>query len=97
MDCKHSKQDCTTVSLAVLVCVYVMCCFFTRENSSYFVFSARFSHSVQHMKVLVMPHGGYWFGHSNFEGVNNFKKHFEQEKPNVGGDSGKNRVCVCME
>ena len=52
------------------------------------------------MKVLIMPDGGYRFGHSNFETVNNFKKHFEQEKPNVGGDSGKyihtGRVCVCV-
>ena len=35
-----------------------------------------------------MPDGHYGFGHSNFEGVGNFKKYFEQEKPNVCGRLG---------
>ena len=83
-----------TIYLPVLV--GVCCCVVFVEKIAhglffvfFFFFSIRFSHSVQHMKVVTLPDGRYRFGHSNFEGVNNFKKHFEQEKPNVGGDSGK--------
>ena len=40
------------------------------------------------MKVTFLPDGRYRFGESNFDSVLRLKKHFEIEKPIVGGESG---------
>ena len=50
---------------------------------------SRFSQSVQHMKVVRLPDGKYRFGQSNFDGEDALRRHFEQEKPIVGGDNSK--------
>ena len=49
---------------------------------------SRYSHSVQHMKLTQLPDKRYQFGHSSFENVQAIKKHFEQERPVVGGENG---------
>lgn len=40
------------------------------------------------MKVKRLPDNRYQFGRSFFENVNALKKHFEFERPIVGGESG---------
>ena len=54
----------------------------------------RFSQSVQHMKVLLQPDGRYRFGQSLFSTVEAFKKHFEIEKPVIGGETGTKQVHI---
>ena len=49
------------------------------------------SASVQHVRVE-QTKDGYKFGQIAFDSVKEMKKHFEIEKPVIGGDSG---VCVC--
>lgn len=53
-----------------------------------YVLSVKLSSSVQHVRVPIGPSGKYHFGNSSFEDVRSFKRHFEQEKPVIGGDSG---------
>uniref|UniRef100_A0A1X7SVP6 SH2 domain-containing protein n=1 Tax=Amphimedon queenslandica TaxID=400682 RepID=A0A1X7SVP6_AMPQE len=53
-----------------------------------YTLSVKFSQSVQHMKVKRLPDSRYQFGRSFFENVNALKKHFELERPIVGGESG---------
>ena len=52
------------------------------------------SASVQHVRVDHIK-DGYKFGQVLFNSVKEMKKHFEIEKPVIGGDSGV-CVCVCM-
>ena len=52
----------------------------------------RMSASVQHVRVE-RTKDGYKFGQIAFNSVKEIKKHFEIEKPVIGGDSG---VCVCV-
>lgn len=52
-----------------------------------YVLSAKLSSSVQHVKVSYSK-GKFVFGNSTFDNVESFKKHFEKEKPIIGGDSG---------
>ena len=40
------------------------------------------------MKLAQLPDRRYQFGHSSFENVLAIKKHFEQERPVVGGENG---------
>ena len=63
-----------------------------RASSDYqadasYVLSVKLSASVQHIRV---PNRdcGFKFGNSTFENVESFRKHFELEKPVIGGDSG---------
>ena len=49
----------------------------------------RYSQSVQHMKVKRLQDNRYQFGRSFFDSINALKRHFELEKPVVGGESGK--------
>lgn len=63
-----------------------------RASSSYdtdrsYVLSVKLSSSVQHIKVLKRA-DGYKFGNSTFQTVESFQRHFEVEKPVIGGDSG---------
>lgn len=41
------------------------------------------------MKVICLPDDRYRFGQSSFDSVSALKRHFELEKPIVGGESGK--------
>ena len=50
------------------------------------------SASVQHVRVE-RTKDGYKFGQVAFDSVKEMKKHFEIEKPVIGGDSGV--LCVC--
>jgi len=45
------------------------------------------SASVQHVRVECTK-DGYKFGQVTFNSVREMKKHFEVEKPIIGGDSG---------
>ena len=56
------------------------------DGNSYVV-SVKLSSSVQHVKVAVTA-GKYKFGNSSFSTVEGMRKHFEKEKPVIGGDSG---------
>lgn len=59
-----------------------------QTNPSYgYVLSVKLSSSVQHIKVAKLG-SGYSFGNSTFENVESFRRHFELEKPVIGGDSG---------
>lgn len=53
-----------------------------------YVVSIKMSSSVQHVKVEVTAGGSYRFGNSTFSSVDSFRRHFEVEKPVIGGDSG---------
>jgi dual adaptor for phosphotyrosine/3-phosphotyrosine/3-phosphoinositide len=57
-----------------------------QKDGSY-VLSVKLSSSVQHIRVQSTG-GGYTFGSSTFDSVESFKRHFEVEKPVIGGDSG---------
>ena len=50
------------------------------------------SASVQHVRVE-RTKDGYKFGQVSFDSIKEMKKHFEIEKPVIGGDSG---LCMCM-
>jgi dual adaptor for phosphotyrosine/3-phosphotyrosine/3-phosphoinositide len=52
--------------------------------------SVKLSNSVQHMKVDQLVDGRFKFGLSYFADINSLKRHFEHEKPVVGGESGIN-------
>ena len=52
-----------------------------------YVLSVKLSSSVQHVRVTIGPGGRYHFGNSSFESVRGLKRHFELEKPVIGGDS----------
>ena len=52
-----------------------------------YVLSVKLSSSVQHVRVNVGPGGKFHFGNSSFESVRGLKRHFELEKPVIGGDS----------
>lgn len=58
-----------------------------QQTDASYVLSVKLSSSVQHIKV---PSSGncFRFGNSSFENVESFRKHFEVEKPVIGGDSG---------
>ena len=56
------------------------------ENA--YVLSVKLSSSVQHIKVTRTLSNGYRFGNSSFATVESIRKHFEIEKPVIGGDSG---------
>lgn len=53
-----------------------------------YVLSVKLSSSVQHVKILHTTVGGYKFGNSTFRTTEQLRKHFELEKPVIGGDSG---------
>lgn len=53
-----------------------------------YVLSVKLSRSVQHVRVTIGPGGKYHFGNSSFQNVRSLKRHFEMEKPVIGGDSG---------
>ena len=53
-----------------------------------YVVSIKLSCSVQHIKVAITPDGKYRFGNSSFGTVQSLRRHFELEKPVIGGDSG---------
>lgn len=55
-------------------------------NATY-VLSVKLSSSVQHIKVPLLE-GSYKFGNSSFRSVEGLKRHFEVERPVIGGDSG---------
>ena len=56
----------------------------------------RMSASVQHVRVE-RTKDGYKFGQVSFDSIKEMKKHFEIEKPVIGGDSGLCMfVCVCV-
>lgn len=57
------------------------------QTDGSYVLSVKLSSSVQHIKVIASE-SGYRFGNSTFQSVNSFRKHFELEKPVIGGDSG---------
>lgn len=56
-----------------------------RDNS--YVLSVKFYSSVQHIKVTNASRR-LTFGNSTFESMQSFRKHFEQERPVIGDDSG---------
>lgn len=63
-----------------------------RASSDYqadasYVLSVKLSASVQHIRIPSKDNG-FKFGNSTFESVESFRKHFEVEKPVIGGDSG---------
>ncbi|KAL5475747.1 hypothetical protein EMCRGX_G025597 [Ephydatia muelleri] len=53
-----------------------------------FVISVKLSKSVQHVKMTLLTGNKVRFGNTTFDSINAFKKHIEQEKPIIGGDSG---------
>lgn len=53
-----------------------------------YVLSVKLSSSVLHCRVTIGPGGKYHFGNSSFESARSLKRHFEMEKPVIGGDSG---------
>lgn len=53
-----------------------------------YVLSIKLSSSVLHCRVTIGPSGKYCFGNSSFDNVRSFRRHFEMEKPVIGGDSG---------
>ena len=53
-----------------------------------YVLSVKLSSSVQHVRITIGPGGRYHFGNSSFQSVRSLKRHFEIEKPVIGGDSG---------
>ena len=57
------------------------------ESDGSYVLSVKLSSSVQHIRVINVD-DKLLFGNSTFENVGSFRKHFEQEKPIIGGDSG---------
>ena len=71
------KYTCTilTYTLYSVLFFVIICC--------------RYSQSVQHMKVKRLQDNRYQFGRSFFDSINALKRHFELEKPVVGGESGK--------
>lgn len=52
-----------------------------------YVISVKLSSSVQHVRVKIGSGGKYHFGNSAFDNVRSLKRHFELEKPVIGGDS----------
>ena len=52
-------------------------------------FSNRFSQSVQHIKVSRLKDGKYQFGQSMFANEDTLRRHFEQEKPIIGGENSE--------
>lgn len=57
------------------------------QRDASYVLSVKLSSSVQHIRVPSTD-GGFRFGNSSFKNVDSFRKHFEVEKPVIGGDSG---------
>ncbi len=57
-------------------------------SSEGYVVSVKLSSSVQHIKVEVTANGTIRFGNSSFGSVGSLRRHFELEKPVIGGDSG---------
>ena len=57
------------------------------ERDDSYVLSVKLSSSVQHIKVTNIS-GRLMFGNSTFETIQSFKRHFEQERPVIGDDSG---------
>ena len=57
------------------------------QTDGSYVLSVKLSSSVQHVKI-VTSEAGYRFGNSTFQNVESFRKHFELERPVIGGDSG---------
>lgn len=57
------------------------------EDSGHYALSVKMSASVQHIRVE-RTKDGYKFGQYAFKSVKEMKKHFEVEKPVIGGDSG---------
>lgn len=56
------------------------------DHRSY-VLCVKLSSSVQHIKVAELENG-YKFGNIVLENIESFRRHFEVEKPIIGGDSG---------
>lgn len=57
------------------------------QRDASYVLSVKLSSSVQHIRVP-RTDSVFRFGNSSFESVDSFRKHFEVEKPVIGGDSG---------
>ena len=57
------------------------------DHRSY-VLCVKLSSSVQHIRVDKVENTGYKFGNIVFENIESFKRHFEVERPVIGGDSG---------
>ena len=57
------------------------------SDNSYAV-SVKLSSSVQHFKVSLTVDREYKFGNSTFNTVEGLRRHFEQERPMICGDSG---------
>lgn len=57
------------------------------EKDGSYVLSVKLSSSVQHIKVI-NTNESLVFGNSTFENMESFRRHFEQERPVIGGDSG---------
>ena len=53
-----------------------------------YVLSVKLSSSVQHIKITRTEGRGFKFGNSTFQTLEAFRRHFEKEKPIIGGDSG---------
>lgn len=60
----------------------------SQDGGGPYAISIKLSSSVQHVRVTLTTDGGYRFGNSTFHSVESFRKHFEVEKPVIGGDSG---------
>ena len=60
----------------------------SQDGAGPYAISVKLSSSVQHVRVTLAPGGGYKFGNSIFQSVESFRRHFELEKPVIGGDSG---------
>lgn len=59
------------------------------QTSHSYVLSVKLSSSVQHIRIPRSGDGnGYKFGNITFQTIESFKKHFEVQKPVIGGDSG---------
>ena len=58
------------------------------SDSESYVLSVKLSSSVQHIRLRVGPGSKYQFGNSSFDDVRSLRRHFELEKPVIGGDSG---------
>lgn len=57
------------------------------DKDSSYVLCVKLSSSVQHIKVTNVSQR-LMFGNITFESIESFRRHFEQEKPVIGGDSG---------
>lgn len=58
------------------------------SSESPYAVSIKLSSSVQHVKVALTPNGRYKFGNSTFDSIAAMRRHFEYERPVIGGDSG---------